>query len=64
MKCEMCDREFRGSGWVVPTRPNYPNFTWETRHVLTDIKCFDVFTCGDEVCEFRAYHHGVPGRKA
>jgi len=24
-------------------------------------KAFRIFTCGDEICVWRAQHHGVPG---
>jgi len=71
--CEICDRDPRkvnahhhargdGHGWCVGYRPYRPLLFALVMSMPTSWpKAFRIFTCGDEICVWRAQHHGVPG---
>jgi hypothetical protein len=62
-RCEICDREIRSPrrAWLAL---HWPQREWSFSALADrafDLKAYQIVTCGDEVCGFRARVHGVPG---
>jgi hypothetical protein len=51
-----------GWGWIVRFSPWMPVLVAVAVADPSSMTTFMIMTCGDEVCRFRARHHGVPGR--
>lgn len=63
MKCELCDRETR-EPWVVlhwPGRALHRAITFAQAIKATQLVGWQITTCGEAVCIFRARSNGVPG---
>jgi len=68
MLCEVCDRPplwsvNRGKGWSVRYWPHRERIALipVAEFRSSNFVGYTVFTCGDEICVWRAVHHGYPG---
>jgi hypothetical protein len=66
VRCEICDQLplNPGDGWVVAHWPGRSE--WLALPIVVALASapplgVKIYTCGSEVCVFRAKHHGVPG---
>ncbi len=70
MLCEVCDRPplwsvNHGRGWSVRYLPHRERITMTpiAEFRSSDFVGYTVFTCGGEICVWRAAHHGYPGMR-
>jgi len=70
MLCEVCDRPplwsvNHGKGWSVRYLPHRERIAMTpiAEFRSSDYVGYTVFTCGGEICVWRAAHHGYPGMR-
>jgi len=71
MLCDVCDRPplwsvNHGKGWSVRYLPHRERIalTPIAEFRASNFVAYTVFTCGGEICVWRAAHHGYPGMRA
>jgi hypothetical protein len=66
IRCEICDRMHRhtdeGRYALHMARDAVESLSFASSQVA-DVLAHRVWACRDAVCQFRAEHHGVPGKK-